>query len=510
MLVGNPVKLPCHFDARARWSVIPVGAGVRVVAVTRTGKLIALGLGVAMLGVSLVPNGMGHAVAAEVDAAGVNAPVGFAEIIERVRPAVVGIRVKTEPGSVDGERAQAFPPGSLLDRFFRQFGVQIPPDPAPGSDVTVGSGFLISGDGDIVTNEHVVAKGVDIEVTMDDGKIYSAKLIGSDSQTDLALIRISAPSDLPYVRFAAAEPRIGEWVLAIGDPFGLGGSVTAGIVSARGRDIGGESYNDFIQIDAPVNKGNSGGPSFNVKGEVIGVNTVIYSPSGGSVGVAFDVPAETVKLVVRQLRDKGYVSRGWVGVSLQEITPGIADAMNLRSTRGALVAQLDEGPAAKQGVEPGDVITALNDRELKNPRDFARTVAAISPGTVINLRVQRNGRQNSIDVTVGELPRAPDVGKEKQAELRERSELGLTTAPARLVSGAGETGVVILEIRPGSGAADGGLQVGDIILAIGGQPVLAGADVDRMVHEARAQSRRTILVRIKRSGAMNFVAVPLT
>ncbi|MBR0914545.1 PDZ domain-containing protein [Bradyrhizobium japonicum] len=247
-----------------------------------------------------------------------------------------------------------------------------------------------------------------------------------------------------------------------------------------------------------------------MRGEVIGVNTVIYSPSGGSVGVAFDVPAETVSLVVRQLRDKGYVSRGWVGVYLQEITPGIADAMNLKSTRGALVAQLDEGPAAKQGVEPGDVITLVNDHELKNPRDFARTVAAITPGTVINLRLLRNTREMSIGVMVGEAPRAPEVSREKQPEPRERTELGLTTAPARLVSGAGDTGVVILEIRPGSGAPDGRLQVGDIILAIGGQPVVASADIDRMVNEARAQSRRTILVRIKRSGAMNFVAVPVT
>lgn len=489
--------------------MIPGNSGARVIDAACAARIIALSLYLATLGATLALDGTPHAVAAEVDAAGVNAPVGFAEVIERVRPAVVGIRVKTEQGSVDGERAQLPPPGSLLDRFFRQFGVQIPPDPAPGSDVTVGAGFLISGDGYIVTNEHVVAKGVDIEVTMDNGNIHSAKLIGSDPHTDLALIRISALGDLPYVRFAAAEPRIGDWVLAIGDPFGLGGTVTAGIVSARGRDIGGESYNEFIQIDAPVNRGNSGGPSFNVRGEVIGVNTVIYSPSGGSVGVAFDVPAETVRLVVRQLRERGYVSRGWVGVYLQEVSPGIADAMDLKSTRGALVAQLDEGPAAKQGVEVGDVITFVNDRELNNPRDFARTVAQISPGTVINLRILRNAREMSIDVMVGELPRTPGIGKEKQAELRERVELGLTVAPARLVSGAGEIGVVVLEIRPGSGAAGGGLQVGDIILGIGGQPIVAGADLDRMVNEARAQSRRTILVRIKRAGAMNFVAVPI-
>jgi serine protease Do len=274
------------------------------------------------------------ALAAEVDAVGRTAPTDFADIIEQVRPAVVGLRVKTEEPGQPGtaQQASAFPPGSPFDRFLRQFGITLD-NPSPRSGLTLGSGFFISGDGYIVTNNHVIANDRSIEVTTDDGKVYPAKVIGTDPQTDLALVKIAAQADLPYVRLAKAEPRIGEWVLPIGNPFGLGGSVTAGIVSARGRDIGEGPYDDFIQIDAPVNEGNSGGPTFNVRGRVIGVNTAIYSPSGGSIGVAFDIPAETVKLVVQQLKDKGHITRGWIGVEMQSVTPTIAEALGLTKDR---------------------------------------------------------------------------------------------------------------------------------------------------------------------------------
>ena len=256
------------------------------------------------------------AVAAEVNAIGIPAPVGFADIVERVKPAVVGVQVKIEGVTTsEGPQQEAPPPHrSPLDRFFRHFGIPMPDAPVPKSGFALGSGFFISSDGYVVTNNHVVANGVSFEVTIDSGKTYQAKVIGTDPQTDLALIKVSAPTDFPYVRLAADLPRIGDWVLAVGNPFGLGGTVTAGIVSARGRDIGAGPYEDFIQIDAPVNKGNSGGPTFNVRGEVIGVNTAIFSPSGGSVGIAFDIPAENVKLIVQQLKDKGHVTRGWIGV----------------------------------------------------------------------------------------------------------------------------------------------------------------------------------------------------
>ncbi len=481
----------------------------RVVATARAGKVVVFTLSVAMIGALLLPGE--RSLAAEVDAVGVSAPTGFAEIVERVRPAVVGIRVKSDRRTSDIPRARSIPQGSLLERFFRQFGIQMTPDQDPGSDISVGAGFIISGDGYIVTNEHVVASGIDIEVTMDDGKIYSGKLIGVDPQTDLALIKISAAGDLSYVRLAATEPRIGEWVLPIGNPFGFGGTVTAGIVSARGRDIGEEPYSDFIQIDAPVNKGNSGGPTFNVRGEVVGVNTVIYSPSGGSVGVAFDIPAETVKLVVQQLREKGRVTRGWVGVYLQQITPRIADALDMKKAQGALVAQLDAGgPAATQGVEVGDVIVFLNEHEVTSPRDFARTMAVIAPGSTVNLRVLRNGQTLSLMITAGELSQVTKGPSDKQTKLGEEAVLGLTLSPATLVPGAGESGVVVLEINPEGGAADSGLQVGDIVLSIGGRPVTAVADFNRIVGEARTQAKRSLLIRVRRADSMNFVAVPIS
>ncbi len=451
------------------------------------------------------------ALAAEVDAVGTAAPAGFAEIIERVRPAVVGVRVKNEGrrSANDTEQELPFTPGSPFDRFFRQFGIPIPDNQASRHGFTLGSGFFVSGDGYIVTNNHVVASGSAIEITTDDGKIYQAKLIGTDPHTDLALVKISTQNDLPYVRLATAEPRIGDWVLPIGNPFGLGGTVTAGIVSARGRDIGEGPYNDFIQIDAPVNKGNSGGPTFNVRGEVVGVNAAIYSPSGGSVGVAFDIPSETVKLVVQQLKEKGHVTRGWIGVQMQSITPTLADALGIKKPQGALVAQIESNsPAVKGGLAIGDVILSVNDHEVKDSRDLARTIAGIAPGTPVKLGIFRNGEQKVIAVTLGDLPREVEAKVEK-AEPSERSALGLTLVPARSVPGAGEKGIVITGISPDGGAADSGLQVGDIILGIGGRDVNTPAELGKMVNDARTHFKHAILVRIMRGETTSFVAVPI-
>src|SRR5215210_5024919 len=294
-------------------------------------------------------------------------PVGFADIVEKVKPAVISVRVKmhANPQVSMNDQDFQFPPGSPFERFFRRFGgpdgmpqgqrgQQAPRTPRQATGQ--GSGFFISADGYAVTNNHVVDNADTVEIATDDGKTYTAKVIGADPRTDLAVIKVDG-ANFPYVSLADTAPRIGDWVIAVGNPFGLGGTVTAGIVSARGRDLGAGPYDDFIQIDAPVNKGNSGGPTFDTEGNVIGVNTAIYSPSGGSVGIAFAIPSDTVKSVVSQLKDKGGVTRGWIGVHIQGITPEIAESMNLNRTEGALVAEPQaNGPAAKAGIEAGDVI----------------------------------------------------------------------------------------------------------------------------------------------------------
>ena len=303
-------------------------------------------------------------------------PVGFADIVEKVKPAVISVRVKMRMENQDAQNGDdlPFPKGSPMERFFKRFGM---PDGGPQAPrgrqfgSAQGSGFFISADGYAVTNNHVVDKATTVEVSTDDGKVHSAKVIGTDSRTDLALIKVDG-SNFPYVKLSDAPPRIGDWVLAVGNPFGLGGTVTAGIVSARGRDIGAGPYDDFLQIDAPVNKGNSGGPTFNTEGSVIGVNTAIFSPSGGSVGIAFAIPAETVKSVVAQLKDKGSVTRGWIGVQIQPLTPEIADSLGIKQTAGALVAEPQkDSPALKAGIQAGDVISL-------GPRPYGHVMVAVS------------------------------------------------------------------------------------------------------------------------------------
>src|SRR5712675_2358582 len=343
-------------------------------------------------------------------------PAGFADIVEKVKPSVMSVRVKM------GAQAQSsgltneedpFGQNSPFQDFFRRFGrpdgnnTPGPRGQAPRRQPLTGqgSGFFISADGYAVTNNHVVDKAESVEVTTDDGKIHIAKVIGADPRTDLALIKVEGGNDFPFVRLAEQSPRIGDWVLAVGNPFGLGGTVTAGIVSARGRDIGAGPYDDFIQIDAPVNKGNSGGPTFDIDGAVIGVNTAIFSPSGGSVGIAFAIPAETVKTVVGQLKDKGSVARGWIGVQIQPVTSDIADSLGLKGTSGALVAEPQaDGPAIKAGIQAGDVITAVNGVALKDARDLARTIGSMAPGASVKLTVLQKGQEKIITLTLGDLP----------------------------------------------------------------------------------------------------------
>ncbi len=342
----------------------------------------------------------------------------FADVIEQVKPAVVAVKVKVQNvASRDDDDSPQFsmpdlPPGHPMERFFRQFRDgqrdqdrgQRPERPRRFGQ-SLGSGFFISADGYVVTNNHVIDKASEVQVTMDDGKTLDAKVIGTDPKTDLALLKVEG-SDFPYVRLAGQKARIGDWVVAIGNPFGLGGTVTAGIVSAQHRDIGAGPYDDFIQIDASVNKGNSGGPTFNLSGEVVGVNTAIFSPSGGNVGIAFAIPASTVDQIVTALKDKGSVTRGFIGVQMQPVTKEIAEAIGLKEPRGALVAEaIKDGPAAKAGIKTGDTILAVDGEPIKEAKDLSRKVAQVAPGKSLSITLYRDGKERNVTLEVASQPK---------------------------------------------------------------------------------------------------------
>ena len=457
----------------------------------------------------------------------VQRPVGFADIVEKVKPSVISVRVKVDGGprtmSFDGD--SPFPPGSPMERFFKRFGSPdgqgqgIPDSPRGprGRNFSMGqgSGFFISADGYAVTNNHVVDKAQSVEVTTDDGKTHTAKVIGTDPKTDIALIKVDGRNDFPHVPLAEKSPRIGDWVLAVGNPFGLGGTVTAGIVSARGRDIGAGPYDDFIQIDAPVNKGNSGGPTFDVDGNVIGVNTAIYSPSGGSVGIAFAIPADTVKSVVTQLKDKGSVTRGWIGVQIQPVNADIADSLGLKAAEGALVAEPQpDGPAVKAGIESGDVITSVNGQAVKDARDLAKRISSLPPGSTVKLGVVSKGAEKTVNVTLGELPREQRQARANSDERGDSSgtevpRLGLSLAPAGKVAGAGSDGVVVTHVDQDGPAAAQGFRTGDVILEVAGKRVGNPDEVRKAFADARSGGKRTILLRVKSGESTKFVAVPL-
>jgi len=461
---------------------------------------------VVLLGANLAPGTTRSSLPGIAFAQNMQRPVGFADIVEKVKPAVISVRVKVDAGAkmMGFEGNSPFPPNSQMERFFRHFGLPEGAFPdeqqqrAPRNRLVTGqgSGFFITADGYAVTNNHVVDKADTVEITTDEGKTYSAKVIGTDSRTDLALIKVEGHSDFPHVVFADHAPRIGDWVLAVGNPFGLGGTVTAGIVSARGRDIGAGPYDDFIQIDAPVNKGNSGGPTFDVDGNVIGVNTAIFSPSGGSVGIAFAIPASTVNSVVAQLKDRGSVTRGWIGVQIQPVTAEIADSIGLKKAEGALVADPQaNGPAVKAA------------------RDLARQIGSMAPGATANLSVWRKGAEKSFSIVLGELPNqreahamTPDSSAPSGSNL---PRLGLTLAPAGQVAGSGSEGVVITKVDPDGIASEHGLQTGDVILDVGGKKVANPADVRTALSEAQKDGKRSILMRVKSGDGSKFVALRL-
>jgi len=447
---------------------------------------------------------------------------GFADIVERVSPAVVSIRVKSESGP-ELSSFQGMPEGSPFERFFKQFedqfgGQQQMPRGrgAPGGgkaphqfSMGQGSGFIISSDGYVVTNNHVVDHAEEVTVVMNDGKTYTAKVIGTDEKTDLALVKIEGEESFPFVAFTDGDVRVGDWVVAVGNPFGLGGSVTAGIVSARGREIGAGPYDDFLQIDAPINKGNSGGPTFNLDGKVVGVNTAIYSPSGGSVGIGFAIPASIASQVIEDLKDDGTVTRGWLGVQIQPITPDIADSLGLEGIKGALVAQpQDDSPAAKAGIEAGDAILAIDGETMDNPRDVARTVASKAPGSTVTLTVWRDGKKQDIKVDLGTLD--PDMQAQMTPGVEPGTDLsfGMRLAPAKEM-GVDETGVAVVELDPDSVAAEKGFKVGDVILNAGGADVSSPADIKKSIEVAENEGRKAVLFRVRSGDQIRFVALPI-
>jgi serine protease Do len=448
-------------------------------------------------------------------------PVGFADLIAKVKPAVISVRVKVDEGvdtSGFSDNDEALPPfmkGSPFEKFFRQYGFDnMPRGMQRHRMITgVGSGFFISADGYAVTNNHVVDHAKSVEVTTDDSKTYTAKVIGTDAKTDLALIKVDGKSDFAYVNFETTTPRVGDWVVAVGNPYGLGGTVTAGIISAEGRDIGSGPYDNYIQIDAPINKGNSGGPTFDPNGNVIGVNTAIYSPSGGSVGIGFDIPASTAKAVVAQLKDKGEVTRAWLGVEVQKVTPEIADSLGLKTTSGALVAEAKpDTPAAKAGIEAGDVITHVNGNAVKDSRELAREISSMAPGNSAKLDILRKGEQKTINVTLAQMPNQP----EKQANAGEDNRsprgvphLGLSVAPADEVAGAGNKGVVVTAVDPDGPAAEHGIKSGDVILEVAGKSVANIGELRSALSDAKSAGKHDVLMRVKSADNTHFIAVPV-
>jgi serine protease Do len=455
------------------------------------------------------------------------APASFADIVDRVRPAVVSIRVtngapkvaqkdgKDQKGQKGGRSFRDFFPDLPEDHPFNEFFKNLPKEfrglPVPRPQLAQGSGFVISPDGYVVTNNHVIDGAGKIQVSFDKDTKYEADLVGADSRTDIALLKIKASRTFPFVKFSNKVPRVGDWVLAVGNPFGLGGTVTAGIVSAIGRDIGSGPY-DYIQIDAAVNRGNSGGPTFNIDGEVVGVNTAIYSPSGGNVGIAFAVPANVASEVVAQLKEKGSVSRGWLGVKIQNVDEDTAASLGLSEAKGALVNEVTAGgPAAEAGFKSGDVVLGVNGHKVNDSRDLARQIAGYAPGTRVDIRILRGQKEQTINVKLGNFPTGRELAKVEEgdkAPATENNQLGLTLAPATGQGGAKE-GVLITDVDGDSDAAQKGLKSGDVILEVGGQPVFTPEDVANGVKEAAKLGRKAVLMRVKSGDQMRFVAVQL-
>jgi len=457
----------------------------------------------------------------------------FAPLVKRVQPAVVNISVTEKSGmEMMSDRLPEGFRGSPFDQFLRRFfdenGQPMPrpfsEGPGDGGDgtkrIALGSGFIVDPAGYIVTNNHVAGEAAKVEVILQDNSKYTARLVGRDPRTDLAVLKINADKPLPYVKFGDSNAaQVGDWVIAVGNPFGLGGSVTTGIVSARGRDIHSGQFDDFLQIDAPINRGNSGGPTFNLTGEVIGINTAIYSPNGGSVGIGFAVPSNVATVVYNQIRSSGKVSRGWLGVQIQEVTPPIAASLGLKDEGGALVAAVTaNSPAAKAGIKQGDVILSFNGIPVKQLRDLPRAVAAAAPDSETSLTVWRSGKSTELRASLGEAPENPRVasaGGNDQADEDRADALGLHLSPLttelrrQLNIGRDVQGVVITGIDSNSPPDIRGLSRGDVLVSINQEPVRSPEEAVSKLRELSKSPQKTALLLLNRRGVTQYLGVKL-
>jgi len=444
---------------------------------------------------------------------------GFADLVEQVQPAVVNISTRTRVATASSPAIPfEFPKGSPFAERFREFFERQTPGAPRGNAPQaqgVGSGFIVDAQGYVVTNHHVVKGADEIIVTLNDGTEIEARVVGHDDKTDLALLKVEHEEPLPFVSFGNSEQaRVGDWVVAVGSPFGLGGTVTAGILSARGRDIRSGPFDDFLQVDAPINRGNSGGPLFDQSGQVIGVNTAIFSPSGGSVGIGFAIPAELAADVVASLKSDGRVDRGWMGVSIQALTPGLAESFGLAEPRGALVSGVLEGsPAAAAGVAVGDIILSFDGEAIESMRELPRVVARSHRGDTVEVQVLRAGEPRTLTLEVGRMPGEEQVAAAAQAP-SEDARLGITLSQLddaerdRLGLDAEAGGVLIADVSAGSPAARTGLRPGDVILRIGRDPVSRPQQVTDAVKAAAHGERESVVMLVRRNGNERFVAVP--